>query len=441
MLGFGKNKKNKETEKNSLADKMVAREYTEEVSAKVNIHVMPERFRTAHAKKAHAKKMGVFIIVGGILFLIAASALLYFFVIKGTFSPNKSQIATTTESASEPKKEEKPVFEEPKKEEKPVVEEKTPEESYKEIKTELDLAESFSRYEAAIYKYGSKMKINLFEKEKEQYSGTSEAFKENMVSLVVQQKMPKLRDIDANNIKTEVNGDTATITVVTRDQRNSGTVKLVKEDDTWKLESESWAEVVEAEEVKEEVSLMDGIDSDGDGLTDKEEAIFGSNKDNIDSDGDGYGDLSEIYNLYDPVSNKKLVESGKITKYVNSTYSYNLYYPSSWTASTVGGDFSISIKSDDNHFIQIMSEYNTSKEPIEEWYKKQFSVSTIDGSKIVKGENWKGIKTDDGLTIYITDDELIYIFTITYNPGTSNTAEYKNIYKMVLDSFEINANQ
>jgi hypothetical protein len=44
------------------------------------------------------------------------------------------------------------------------------------------------------------------------------------------------------------------------------------------------------------------LDSDGDGLTDEFEWIFGTDLNNSDSDGDGHSDFIEIDNAYDPLS-------------------------------------------------------------------------------------------------------------------------------------------
>ncbi|PIR13656.1 calcium-binding protein [Candidatus Falkowbacteria bacterium CG11_big_fil_rev_8_21_14_0_20_39_10] len=45
------------------------------------------------------------------------------------------------------------------------------------------------------------------------------------------------------------------------------------------------------------------MDTDKDGLYDKEEEAYGTNINNKDTDGDGYADLSELGNGFDP--NKK----------------------------------------------------------------------------------------------------------------------------------------
>lgn len=49
-------------------------------------------------------------------------------------------------------------------------------------------------------------------------------------------------------------------------------------------------------------------DSDGDGLTDADELLYGSDMTNNDSDGDGYLDGEEVKNGYDPMGPGKLIE-------------------------------------------------------------------------------------------------------------------------------------
>ena len=48
------------------------------------------------------------------------------------------------------------------------------------------------------------------------------------------------------------------------------------------------------------------MDTDGDGLLDREEEIYGSDPDNPDTDGDGYSDGEEVVNGYDPNGGEKL---------------------------------------------------------------------------------------------------------------------------------------
>ena len=436
---FKKTKKNQEENQDKKKDALQSKENAleMEVDKNVAIYAMPERFRVVHKQKSRAKAMGMLIIIGGVIFLIAISVLLYFYLIKE--KPAATKPAITADSEDEIKKE--TVKDELKKESaQKQVEIKSPKKSYTEAKAEFDRVITFNDFERLTLKYGSKNKIKEFEKEKKQVEGLPESFKNNIVSLVIQQAMPKLSEI--GNIKADIKGDTATLSVATKDLSKKGVIIMEQEDDVWKLGSESWDNAKEESAIIEinpiePVEFNVGSDSDGDGLTDKEENIFGSDANNSDGDGDGYTDLSEIMNLYNPAGGGKLEDSSAVKKYMNAAYGYNLIYPSGWQASNVGGDDSVIFKSSDNHFVQVISQTNTNKQSIDEWYKQQFNVSDINNLKRVAGNNWQGIKNDDGLTVYLTDDEKIYIYTITYNFGGQNILEYKNIFEMMIKSFRI----
>jgi hypothetical protein len=189
-------------------------------------------------------------------------------------------------------------------------------------------------------------------------------------------------------------------------------------------------------EMDELISFTPGSDQDKDGLTDKEEALFGSNPNNTDSDGDGYNDFAEVNNLYNPAGQEKLESSSAIKNYVNTTYKYSLLYPVSWSLNKIGGDDSVIIQSSDNHFIQIIIEPYSKKESIEEWYKAQFGVAEL-LREIFTRDGWRGIKSDNDLILYLTDSNNNYLYTITYNLGENTVLEYKNIFEMLIKSFAI----
>jgi hypothetical protein len=432
-----KNKK-EEDKKMNVPGKSKEKDYKKEIEEKVSVYVMPERFRAIHSQKSKAKTTGLIIIVGGVIFLIAVSALLYYYLIMGGPSEPGPTATSTDREVVAPA--ETPATEKPANEpvQEPAV--KSPEESYREIKAEFDRAAAFDDFERATLKYGSKNRIREMEKEKEQAEGLPESFKENIVSFVARLSMPKLREI--SGIEAGIRGNVATLSAITRDSAQSGVIQMVREDNAWKLESESWEGSEEEEPEEPDISselidFSDGVDSDSDGLTDKEESLLGSDLSNKDSDGDGYEDFSEVMNLYNPAGQGKLEDSVKIKEYENNTYSYNLIYPAGWTVSGVGGDDSVMLRSGDNHFIQVITQSNANIQSIEDWYKQQFNVPGINNSRLISANNWQGVRNEDGLTVYLTDNERNSIFTITYNLGNQSVLEYKNIFEMIIKSFKI----
>ncbi len=183
--------------------------------------------------------------------------------------------------------------------------------------------------------------------------------------------------------------------------------------------------------------LIISVDSDQDGLTDKEEELLGSGAASRDSDQDGYDDLSETMNLYNPAGPDKLLVNPNIKSYFNTVYHYSLLYSAIWQQSEISGADSVIFKSSDQQFMQIIVQPNAGKESINDWYNKQFGESEIGSSRIITAGSWQGIKNEDGLTVYLTDYGYKYIFILTYNSGLSKTLDYKNIFEIMVKSFEI----
>ena len=74
-----------------------------------------------------------------------------------------------------------------------------------------------------------------------------------------------------------------------------------------------------------------GLDSDSDGLTDSEEALYGTDPHNPDTDGDSFLDGNEVFHLYDPtkINPAKLILSS-LVKDVSSPLGWSFYIPTAW---------------------------------------------------------------------------------------------------------------
>lgn len=185
------------------------------------------------------------------------------------------------------------------------------------------------------------------------------------------------------------------------------------------------------------VGLTPALDSDNDGLTDTEEILLGTATSTPDTDSDGYLDGAEILNLYDPASAGELAVNPGIALYENKTFNYSVLYPKVWQTSANGGDDSMMFKSADNQFFQIIVQPNTAKQTLDDWYMDQLGVTTVNESDRVSGADWQGIKSSDGLTLYLMDANQKNIFTLAYNPGESNLLEYINIFNLMIKSFTL----
>lgn len=178
------------------------------------------------------------------------------------------------------------------------------------------------------------------------------------------------------------------------------------------------------------------VDTDADGLNDSEEAILGTDANMADSDGDKYNDLSELIGGYNPAGTGKLVDNVNIKKYVNSGYKYNVLYPKNWKLDLVDKGASVIFTADDQSFIQVVTQPNDKKLDIKKWYETEFAT-TIADTQMVKYNNWDGVKSADGLIVYLTDKSLKNIYIISYTPVSDQTLSYLNIFEIMVRSFTI----
>lgn len=116
----------------------------------------------------------------------------------------------------------------------------SPKETYLTIKAEEEKLVTFDDFLVFSRKYTSKAVLAEFEKSlKEDLSSPTsmESLKE-LTEAYLKYELVKTKDI--TNIKETINGDKATLNVLTNKPKDKGTVTFILEEGIWKLEKESW---------------------------------------------------------------------------------------------------------------------------------------------------------------------------------------------------------
>jgi hypothetical protein len=181
-----------------------------------------------------------------------------------------------------------------------------------------------------------------------------------------------------------------------------------------------------------QINYLAAQDLDQDGLSDKEETEIGSDQNKGDSDDDGYNDLSEFQKFYNPVGNGKLDNNQQFKTYENKFNNYKVYYAGEWKVNEVSSD-SVILQAPDTSFIQIISQPNMENKSLENWYQEQVK-EPVSVDQLFINEDWRGIKSKDGLVSYLFSPKGDSIYIISYNPGPDNTLYYKNFFDLVLNS-------
>jgi len=176
-------------------------------------------------------------------------------------------------------------------------------------------------------------------------------------------------------------------------------------------------------------------DSDHDGLTDVEEALYGSDKLKRDSDGDSYIDGEEVSNLFHPAvaGSVRIYEREVVSTYINAIYNYNLIYPAVWEIKDK--DDSVIFQDASGEFIQVLVSTNDENyNNIINWYKANINLDITDLTQLtVSGV--PAIRTTNGYFVYFLLGDNIY--TLLYNINLRQDANFMTTFDMVIKSFKL----
>jgi len=179
------------------------------------------------------------------------------------------------------------------------------------------------------------------------------------------------------------------------------------------------------------------IDSDHDGLTDAEEAIFGTDPNKADTDGDGYSDGAEVLGLYDPNGLGKITTNSHVAVFQDSAAKFMVDYPKIWQVQNLNNGQSIIFSAADNSFIEVVAMPDTGKLSIKDWYNNQFPDNPVTDAKVIAKNGWQGIFHQNQETFYLADAARNNIYTISYAPVSDSNPLYYHIFLMMINSFAL----
>jgi hypothetical protein len=189
--------------------------------------------------------------------------------------------------------------------------------------------------------------------------------------------------------------------------------------------------------VNSNTNIQSSQDTDSDGLTDIEEAIYGTNISLPDTDGDGYVDGQEVSNGYDPMSKGKIEANGGIRLYTDTQEGYTLLYPVAWTLSEDPQNARGRMFTANGEFVEVTVQENPARLSARDWYLTK--SPGIDSSRILSVTNFAktlvGVQSLDGLTVFYTKGDKAYI--LNYNINILTQANYKTTFLLMYRSFNL----
>lgn len=183
-------------------------------------------------------------------------------------------------------------------------------------------------------------------------------------------------------------------------------------------------------------------DRDMDTMPDIEEEIYETKPGIADTDKDGFWDGQEVANLYDPnnSSSSDLRNSPLVKYYNNPTYKYQILYPASWKVVRLGGsDQEVTFVSDNKEFIEVAIMDNPNALTAVDWYLNQIPKEQASQPERIWANNFMGIKSLDGLSVYLTpiSGDKNFIYSISYMLGSHTNVSFPVTFDMMVRSFDL----
>ena len=183
------------------------------------------------------------------------------------------------------------------------------------------------------------------------------------------------------------------------------------------------------------VVITRGVDSDSDGLTDREEVLYGTDPRNPDSDGDSFLDGNEVFHRFDPngFAPSTLLDTGAVVEYIDANY--RLTYPRSWAFST-DAEANIALRSATGTTISVKQYTLAGEQTFLDWYGTEITgkpATVLDFQQSVSKEGYAVYMTVDELRAYVLADGKVFEFI--YDLGDSTTIDYLQTFQMIVNSF------
>lgn len=176
-----------------------------------------------------------------------------------------------------------------------------------------------------------------------------------------------------------------------------------------------------------------GIDTDSDGLSDREEVLYGTDFRNPDTDADTFLDGNEVFHGYDPLGfrPRTLMDTGTVAEFVNEARGYSILYPNRWILEAQ--ENGIFVETTTSATMEVEEMIKASGERFDEWYLEQEFEETFSNlSAFPTRMGYQAYMSEDGTTAYIDFDDTIMAFE--YDLQDELTIDFIQTFHMMLNS-------
>jgi hypothetical protein len=181
----------------------------------------------------------------------------------------------------------------------------------------------------------------------------------------------------------------------------------------------------------------DGLDLDSDGLTNTEEAVYGSNNQLPDTDGDGYLDGNEVFNLYAPtVAAPATLLSLPSMQVVTSTVGWQTLLPQAWMVERTQESADVRVRPGTGEVFVFRVEANASRQSIRAWLLAQKGIQGAQVTELMSNKyKVPFFLGPDRLNAYIPWGD--QVLTVSYQLGTQSFVNYRTSFGLILNALRL----
>ncbi len=184
-----------------------------------------------------------------------------------------------------------------------------------------------------------------------------------------------------------------------------------------------------------ETELTPGRDTDSDGLTDLEEAFYGTNARLPDTDADGFLDGNEVFHRYNPrgTAPGTLLESGLAKEYGRAA-SYRVLYPSAWSVKAVEGQTDgVVFMAPSAETVTIAVEAKSDAAmSLSDWYAAANPESEEDPLSGTTKNSYPMLMAENQMTVFV--DLGASVMTLVYQVQVKATIDYLQTFQRMVNS-------
>lgn len=197
--------------------------------------------------------------------------------------------------------------------------------------------------------------------------------------------------------------------------------------------------------------LLPGLDTDSDGLTDREESIYSTDLRNPDTDADSFLDGNEVFHRFDPLgpAPSTLLDTGTVDEFTfteEEGISASLTYPRVWTAIETNPEsgWVLTLQPLTSSRMTIRELTASEGQSTDEFIVERLGlIENLPTDFIVPVSRFVQGVSKNGYTIYThPNSRLVYLETETniyefyYDVRTERAIEYLQTFQMIINSFK-----